>query len=410
MENALRLAEKLFESQNIQTFIFEPPYENLERFDSGFRNQFFPKEDYGMLGRWTILHCSEVGNIYLLEDFFRLASVIVPLPAKNDGGGLRYFVASPFTFERLSENDISAIIQKSSIDNAVNPAVPKKMLSFFAELPLVFSRDKFQSFLCALFPSLLDSEDMHIVYHYFSGGETYLYSESDADGVDEEVAAAVEKRYEIENAMQSAVEAGDAQSAISYYKKITRFGIKPRTPNAIRNLKNFAIVLNSHLRKIMEKCGVHPYYIDEISRDFAIRIEECTTQLQLFDLAIEMIKSYCTQISEHRVKCYSEPIKKCVTYIEFHYAEYLSLQVLSEKMYMNASYLSSQFSKETGTTLTEYINRTRINHALPLLVQTSRRIEEISNTCGFDDMNYFSRVFRKFAGCSPSEYRKKYKK
>ena len=160
----------------------------------------------------------------------------------------------------------------------------------------------------------------------------------------------------------------------------------------------------------MEKCGVHPYYIDEISRDFAIRIEECTTQLQLFDLAIEMIKSYCTQISEHRVKCYSEPIKKCVTYIEFHYAEYLSLQVLSEKMYMNASYLSSQFSKETGTTLTEYINRTRINHALPLLVQTSRRIEEISNTCGFDDRNYFARGFRKFAGCSPSEYRKKYKK
>ncbi|WP_407428054.1 helix-turn-helix transcriptional regulator [Treponema sp.] len=410
------LAHRLFESQNIQTFIFEPPYTDLERFDAGFRTQFFPKEDYGMIQRWVQTHCNEIGNIYLLEDFFRLCTVIVPLPAASENvpgqfsvndSALRYFIASPFTFEHLQEDDVASLLHEVT----GNPAAPsKKLLSYYAELPLVYSRDKFQSFLCALFPALFESNDMRLIYHYFSATDGYLYTEADADGVDEAYAETVKKRYEIENAMQNAVEAGDAQKAIACYKQITQTGIKPRTPNAIRNLKNFDIVLNSHLRKIMEKCGVHPFYIDEVSRNFAIAIEECTTKMQVSDLAIQMIKTYCTQIQEHRLKCYSESIQRCITYIDFHYTDYLSLQNISEKINMNASYLSSQFKKETGITLTAYINRTRINHAVPLLLQSSRSIEDIANTCGFDDMNYFSRVFKKNCGCSPSDFRRQHKK
>ena len=164
--------------------------------------------------------------------------------------------------------------------------------------------------------------------------------------------------------------------------------------------------MNSHLRKIMEISGVHPYYVDAVSRDFAIQIEECTTNAQLSELSSVMIKSYCRHIREHRVQGFSEPVRKCALYIDFHYSEYLSLSVIARALNVNASYLSSQFKKMTGSTVTEYINSTRIKHALPLLAQSNRSIEDIAASCGFDDMNYFARVFKKVQGISPSAYRK----
>ena len=112
------------------------------------------------------------------------------------------------------------------------------------------------------------------------------------------------------------------------------------------------------------------------------------------------------QIREHRISGYSESVRRCVTFIEFHYAEYLSLQALSDELHLNAPYLSAQFKKETGHTVTEYISYTRIKHALPLLAQSTRSVEDIAATCGFDDMNYFARVFRKVMNMSPTVYRK----
>ncbi len=54
MHNYFQLARALFESQNIQTFIFEPPYTDLERFDAGLRAQFFKSEDYRMIANWIL--------------------------------------------------------------------------------------------------------------------------------------------------------------------------------------------------------------------------------------------------------------------------------------------------------------------------------------------------------------------
>lgn len=411
MLEPLELARRLFESQNIQTFIFESPYADLARFDAGMRARFFPAEDYGVIARWICgtekreSQCTP-GNIYLHEDFLRLCSVVVPLPPSGGSQSQRFFVASPFLFDRPTENDIQQILQ-----DAGGNAASKALLDFYRDIPTAgMQRDRFQSFLGSLFSSLFGTNEkqapLKFVYHYFAKSQSFLYTPADTDSVDERDVKTIEKRYQIEDAMHEAVKCGDEQRAIALYKQITQSGIKPRTPNSVRNIKNFLIVLNSHLRKIMEISGVHPYYVDAVSGDFAIQIEECTTNAQLYDLSALMIKTYCQQIREHRISGYSESVRRCVTYIEFHYAEYLSLQALSDEMHLNASYLSAQFKKETGHTVTEYISYTRIKHALPLLAQSSRSIEDIAATCGFDDMNYFARVFRKIMNMSPTVYRK----
>ena len=404
------LARRLFESQNIHSFIFDLAEGDISLFDGGLRKQFFPSEGYDRIIAWIATHCT-VGNIYLMEDFFRLSAVVVPIPhtwAKT--GGSQYFIAAPFTFERVSQDDVVAIMQEIGAGEACDD---KQLLSFYEGLPVVSSRDKFQSFVSALFPALFD-DDMasrsQFIYHYFAKKANYLFANEEAEEIDKASIALTQKRYETENALLECVRIGDEQKAISLHKKMGQLGLTARTSNAVRNIQNFTIILNTLLRKTVEQCGVHSFYIDEVSRGFAISIEQCTSQVQLFDLSIQMIKSYCAQVREHHIGAYSEPIQRCITYIDFHCMEHFSLQELADEVFLNASYLSAQFAKETGQTITAYINRTRVNHALPMLGESTRTIREIANSCGFDDMNYFARVFKKITGVSPTEYRNEHRK
>lgn len=86
--------------------------------------------------------------------------------------------------------------------------------------------------------------------------------------------------------------------------------------------------------------------------------------------------------------------------------EPLSLEQLALRFSVNKNYLSSRFHKEVQTTVTDYINRTRVQHAVQLLDQTALSMQQIAEKCGFADANYFTRIFRKLNGSSPNDYRK----
>lgn len=408
MVSERELARRLFESQNIPSFVIDFAGGDISQFDGGLRAQFFPDEGYERIAAWIESHC-EVGNIYLMEDFFRLSALVVPIPQSWGVDSPQYFIASPFTFEHLSHEDIAAIMQEIGAENASDD---KQLLSFYEELPVVSSRDKFQSFVSALFPALFDDETAahaQFIYHYFAKKTSYLYENEEAEEIDKASISLVEKRYETENALLDCIRIGDEQKAIALHKKMGQLGLKARTSNAIRNIQNFTVIFNTLLRKTAEQCGVHPFFVDEISRKFAIGIEQCTSQVQLFDLSVQMIKSYSAQIREHHIGTYSDPIQRCLMYIDFHYTEHFSLQDLADEIHLNAAYLSAQFAKETGNTITTHINQTRINHALPQLAETAHTIREVAESCGFDDMNYFSRVFKKIVGVSPTEYRNEHR-
>lgn len=78
---------------------------------------------------------------------------------------------------------------------------------------------------------------------------------------------------------------------------------------------------------------------------------------------------------------------------------------MAEKLSVNASYLSGQFKRETGETLTNYVNRKRIQKSLFFLATTNLPIQEVAARVGIYDENYFSRIFKKFQLMTPREYR-----
>lgn len=100
-----------------------------------------------------------------------------------------------------------------------------------------------------------------------------------------------------------------------------------------------------------------------------------------------------------------QQVEQIHRYIEQSYHENITLTALAEQYHMDASYLSRIFSQKYGETIIAFLTRIRMEKAAELMKNQDKKLETISFLVGYDDYNYFSRVFRKKMGCSPREYR-----
>jgi AraC-like DNA-binding protein len=217
----------------------------------------------------------------------------------------------------------------------------------------------------------------------------------------------MEQRYAYENALMEAVSKGQIHKADMLFSNFLSFPFEQRVTDPLRNLKNYCIIMNTLLRKAAEQGGVHPLYLDSTSSAYANRIELLHALESAPVLFTDMFRDYCLLVRKHSTQNYSPPVQKALLYIEANLAENLSLRTLAETLNVSSSYLSSLFRKETGQTLTDFINRRRVRHAMHLLKTTRLQVQTVAQHCGIMDVQYFSKIFKKVAGVTPKEYRDK---
>lgn len=104
----------------------------------------------------------------------------------------------------------------------------------------------------------------------------------------------------------------------------------------------------------------------------------------------------------------SVTLMPAMAYIDLHFQENISIRNLADACLLSESRFSHLFREVTGMTALQYINDLRISKAAVLLGSTDCDIGEIAARTGFRDSAYFSRMFRRSCGCSPSDYRKKH--
>ena len=98
-------------------------------------------------------------------------------------------------------------------------------------------------------------------------------------------------------------------------------------------------------------------------------------------------------------------INSIIQYINEHYSEQLSPNTLSTILNLDENYFCHFFKNETGLPFVDYLNRLRIEKSKELLSKTNLSISQIANTVGFNDSNYYSRIFKKYTGIPPKKER-----
>ncbi len=86
----------------------------------------------------------------------------------------------------------------------------------------------------------------------------------------------------------------------------------------------------------------------------------------------------------------------------------MTLERVANEIGFNATYFSSTFKKATGENFVDYLTRVRMDKAKIMLVQSELDLNIISEQAGYATLKYFSKIFKKYTGITPSEYRKLY--
>lgn len=101
-------------------------------------------------------------------------------------------------------------------------------------------------------------------------------------------------------------------------------------------------------------------------------------------------------------------ITKAISYIKLHFREELTLQEVADTIHVSKSYLSNLFKKQSGQNFIDYLIDLRLHEAKRMLVQHEYKIYEVAEKSGFNDVKYFSKLFKKMTQMTPVEYREKH--
>ncbi len=218
----------------------------------------------------------------------------------------------------------------------------------------------------------------------------------------------MEERYATENALIYAVSKGQVHKGAAIMESIASMPFEKRLDDPLRNLKNYSIIMNTILRKAAESGGVHPFYLDDVSSSFASRIEQVPTLSAAQALMSEMFRTYCYLVRQRSMKQYSAVVQKTLIMIDADLSADLSLSKLAAAQNISAGYLSAIFKKETEQTVTDYINSERMQLAAHLLQTTTLQVQTVAAHCGMLDVQYFSKVFKKYMKKTPKAYRESF--
>lgn len=133
--------------------------------------------------------------------------------------------------------------------------------------------------------------------------------------------------------------------------------------------------------------------------NYANRLEDIS--LYLFKL----IENRLAMNKKTPINC-RELVEEITKYIDMHYEEKINVKSLAARYGINPNYFSTIFKEQLGLTCTKYITMKRLDYACRMLKETDINVEEIAKSVGYNDLQYFYRVFKKEFNYTPMEYRK----
>ena len=319
----------------------------------------------------------------------------------------RFLYIGPYLLRDVSEMDIRQLMSISEIPESLF----QQLQDYYYGLTLIPDKTSFHELIrqaCSTICNISSPDVITFDLKTLESRETYLKKHQFVVPEDPILSMNIlEKRYQGEDALLEAIVQGNTATALQLVSTLGATRFSSISESKLRDLQNRMISFNTLLRRTAYTAGVHPFYIDVISSNYGRLIENVTTEAEIHEIYPYMVRSYCDLVKKRSMALYSEPVRQILVTIDASISSDLSLKRFANELFLNTSYLSSLFKKETGMTLTDYVNQNRINTAKRLLKSTTLSIQAVAASVGIPDIHYFTRLFRRETGLSPREYRKK---
>ena len=143
-------------------------------------------------------------------------------------------------------------------------------------------------------------------------------------------------------------------------------------------------------------------------RSYIRELQSCTDIENLKKWFLDKTREICTKHGEFQGKrSWQSIIDRAKEYINENFRRDISLDDVSREVDISPYYFSKLFKQETGKNFIEYLTEIRLKNARELLQDSRLSIKEICAQSGYSDPNYFSRIFKKYEGVTPSEFRER---
>lgn len=176
--------------------------------------------------------------------------------------------------------------------------------------------------------------------------------------------------------------------------------------DAARQMKNTFIVATTLASRAAIRGGVDTEEALSLSDSYIRKCEIMSTADQIINLQYRMILDYTTRVEKQRLgKSPSRLVTEVSKYVRRNISGRTSIEDMARTMFISRTHLVARFKEETGKTLTDYVLTEKTEEAKRLLKHTDKSLSAISEYLGFSSQSHSARVFKKYAGITPSKYR-----
>ncbi len=214
----------------------------------------------------------------------------------------------------------------------------------------------------------------------------------------------------IEEALMEIVRRGDSVSLRRWLASAPAVQGGTIAPDQLRQLRNMFIVTATLVSRAAIRGGMEQDDAFSLSDAYIQRVELLTSHSGILNLQYNMLLEFTEQVEKlRRGKHVTKLSLDVANYVRHHLSEQISVEKMAEAFFLSRPYLSGKFKQETGQTLTDFILREKTEEAKRLLRYSDKSLSAISAYLGFSSHGHFSRVFKRYAGLTPGEYREKHR-
>lgn len=210
--------------------------------------------------------------------------------------------------------------------------------------------------------------------------------------------------YEKEKELINKVKLGNVREANAILNDLLGYVLFSQG-NSLEVVKARAIELCSLLSRTAIEGGAPTDNILKMNNQFLQNLQQINSMDTLCRKLQEIVETFSESMFNYIPSRNSDIIKKAMLYISQNFNTPLTLEETAGHVHLHPSYFSTLFKHSTGSSFKEYLNMVRIEESKQLLCNTDYSIIDIAVAVGFEDQSYFSKVFKKYTGLTPKQFR-----